>query len=336
MKQILIGKSTPVYGQKNGTTSAISGINELNLLDDGAVAVFTEGPTGMTLVTAANAATVLDDVKKVIIAVGNYTADSKSILSVPIPRDADFKMQAYIAPVKLRKFVGYDGTTAGTSLNLPSTLVVGTEATLKIINTTIHLRTTGDEVERYNDVVRTGDTNATLMTRLIAKVNANADRVADATAIGSVTGIQLDARNYGSSFDIALDGILISSTKEEPEAIAPQVAGISVALKYGHGTYDQIAALEEAYSAERGNTNKLVETASWYNKNSLAVLGQTYNTYTIAWNGKKTSSLGGSDTYRFEIVIPIPATATQQANLINVLTEVFGGITSTSPMEKGS
>jgi hypothetical protein len=56
MFELLITKST-LYAKKRGVAAAISGIKEVNDLDEGAIAVFTDS---QELVTAANASTILD------------------------------------------------------------------------------------------------------------------------------------------------------------------------------------------------------------------------------------------------------------------------------------
>lgn len=327
MKQILINKSI-AYGAKSGGGTITK--DEINLLDTGAIAIFTEQGV---LITAANASTVLIDVKKIYFAVGNQAATSKSLISVPVPRvGIKYKKQAYVAPVLLTKFVGSDGTIG--SFNLP-TLVVRDEALMKIIDTTPGLRTIGavdsQEIFRYNTDVRSGDTATTIANRIIANINADPNRIVNAVAVGATTGINLTAINVGTTFSIALDGIYINATIEQPEG----TVGSSVAMKFGEGTYDQMLALEDLYSVERGNTNRLALPQLYYTPNSLAVAGTTYDTYTINWNGEREISTGRQDTYHFDLVIAMPAAATQQANFETIMAEVFAGMFSTSDQESG-
>lgn len=318
MKQMLVTKSIAYAAKAGGGT--ISGINEINLLDTGAIAVFT---ATNVLVTAANVATTSVDVKHFYIAVGNQTAASKTYISQLIPRILlNYIKRAYVAPVKLVKFIGSDATIG--AFNMP-TLVAGQSAFIRITDTTPGLRTTGTvydtEVKRYEYIVQTGDTATIIANKLIAMINADLDSIVVATAVGSTTGINLTAKNFGTTFSISLDGVLISSTKEEPESALP---GSSVAIKYGEGTSDQISALELTYSTERGNDNQIHLPQYYYNIITNVVGGATYDSYTFAWNGRRDTSLGEQLTYRFETVVAMPAAATQQANFETIMLELVG------------
>jgi hypothetical protein len=320
MKQILVTKSIAYAAKAGGGT--ITGINEINLLDTGAIAIFTENNF---MLTAANVAANSPDVKKFYIAVGNQTPASKTYISQLIPRMLlDYIKKAYVAPVKLVKFIGSDGTIG--AFNFP-TLVAGQSAFIRITDTTPGLRTTGTvydtEIKRYEYIVQTGDTATIVANKLIAMINADPDSIAVAAAVGATTGIQLTAKNFGTTFSISLDGVMVNSTKEEPESTLP---GSSVAIKYGDGTSDQILALEQLYSPERGNDNQVHLTDYYYSlrNNSNVVGGATYDTYTFAWNGRITISLGEQHTYRFETVLAMPAAATQQANFETIMADLVG------------
>lgn len=328
MKQILVNKSIALNAKVGGGT--ISGINEINLLDTGAIAVFTEGNV---MITVANAGTVLSDVKNFYIAVGNQNAASKTIISTLIPRiGTTAKKQVYVAPVKLTKFIGNDGTIG--ALNNP-TLVAGQEAFIRIVDTTPGLRTIGavdkQEVFRYTENVIAGDTINTVITRIIARINADVNRIVNATVVGAQVGINVTAIDYGTTFSIALDGILVGATIEQPEG----TVGSSVAINFGKGTSDQISALEDAYSVERGNTNRINLPAQYFNLNSLVVSGSTYDTYTFAHSGNRKTSTGTQNTFNFETIVAMPASATQQANFETLLTEIFVGTTLATPAETG-
>lgn len=318
MKQILVNKSIAYAAKTGGGT--ISGINEINLLDTGAVAVFTENNV---LVTAANAAAVSPDVKQFYIAVGNQATSSKTYVSTLIPRMLlNYVKKNYVAPVKEVQFIGSDGTIGAFNFG---TLVAGTEAFIRITDTTPGLRTLGsvyeNEIKRYSTLVAVGDTDTLIANRLIAAINADADSIVVAAAVGATTGISLTAKEYGTTFNISLDGIMLYTTKETPYSTLP---GSSVAVNYGEGTSDQVAALELAYSTERGNTNQIHLPQLYYSVTSNVVDGATYDIYTFSWNGKRTTSLGGQETYRYEILVPMPDGATQQANFETIMLELVG------------
>jgi hypothetical protein len=319
MKQLQVTKSIAYAAKVGGGT--ISGINEINLLDTGAIAVFT---ADNFMLTAANVAANSPDVKSFYIAVGNQAASGKTYISQLIPRlGLDYRKKAYVAPVKNVKFIGSDGAIGAFNMG---TLVAGTEAFVKIIDTTPGLRTVGsvydNEVKRYSTIVKTGDTETLIANRLITAINADTDSIVVAAAVGATTGINLTAKNFGTTFSIALDGVLINSTKEEVEGTTPGAA--AVAMKIGDGTSDQIAALELFYSTERGNTNQAWLPQYYYTVPTNVVSGATYDTYTFAWNGVRVIANERQDTYRFESLVAMPAAATQQANFETIMLEIVG------------
>lgn len=332
MKQILIGQNIAYAAKFGGGT--IVGINELNLLDTGALAFFTEENV---LITVANVNTVMDDVKKFKVAVGNQAAASKSYLSIDIPRiGSTYKISPYTAPVKLIKYLGFDGVVG--SYNLP-VLVAGQEFAIKIFDTTKGLRNMAtvydNEENRYSTVVKTGDTAATLTARLVSIINNNSNSIVTALGIGGL-GIELTANNFGTTFEIILtgSGILTSSTIEQPNAILPSVVGNSVNLDYGVGTYTEVAALEELYSPERGNTNKIWLSQFYYTVPKLSQAGLTYDMRTIAFKGDRSNVLGRQDTYLFEVVIPTVVGAAQDAAVATIIAGIYDFVAN--PVETGS
>lgn len=318
MKQILVNKSI-AYGAKTGG-GTISGINEIDLLDTGAVAVFTEMNV---LVTAANAPVVSPDVKNFYIAVGNQGTDSKTYISSLIPRMLlNYSKKDYVAPVKQVSFVGFDGAIGAFNFG---TLVAGTEAFMRITDTTPGLRTLGsvyeNEIKRYSTVVAVGDTDTLIANRLIAAINADPDSIVVAAAVGATTGIELTAKEFGTTFNISLDGIMIYTTREEPTSTLP---GASIAINYGEGTVEQVTALELQYSTERGNDNQIHLPQFYYKVTTNIVAGETYDIYTYSWNGKRSTSLGNQDTYRYEVLVAMPDGALQQANFETIMLEFVG------------
>lgn len=329
MKQILVGKQIAYAAKTGGGT--IAGINELDLLDTGAIAVFTEGNV---LLTAAGAAAALADIKKIYIAVGNQVdTSSKSYLSSLIPRvGVNYNKQAYVAPTKQVKYVGYDGTTAGTQLNYP-TLVVREEAQVKITDTSLGLRTLGIEIKRYGTVVKAGDTAAAITARIVTNINADPDAIVVAAGVATNTGISLTAKEFGTTFDVSLSGIIQDATIAEKGGT---IEGVAVAFGAGEGTADQILALEDLASVERGNTNRLMQSQLWYSNHSLAG-ALTYNVYDFTFSGRRISATTEQFTYNFNIKVAIPSSGTAPTTAFDtIMAEVFGGVYSTSDQETGA
>lgn len=332
MKQIIVAQEQ-VYAAKVGG-GAITTLKECNELLTGAIAVFTKSGA---LVTTVNMATVLDDVKEFYFIVGNQQsgAAEKAKITVPIPRYAcDYTKSAYVAPVKLTKFVGSDGTIG--SLGLP-TFVTGAEFSLKITDTTSGLRTLGatysQEVFRYSYVGKSSDSNNTSITALIAAINADPNRIVNATVVGSQAGINLTTINTGVTFSISLDGALAGATVEQPEG----TVGSSVAINYGIGTSDQVAALEDAYSAERGNTNRTYLNGLFYKNPSLVVSGETYNMYTFDYSTAVNNAMSGPiPTSKMEVVVAVPNGTAVATSFETIMAEIFAGLVATSPAETGA
>lgn len=318
MNKILVAKST-TYGAKIGG-GVIADINETNQLLDGAIAIFSE--TGV-LLTAANVVASMADKKRIYIAVGSGSATQGADIAEMIPRlKTNFIKKDYVAPAKVRQFIGSNGTSG--DFNEPATLVAGTEAFVRITDLSSGLLTTGQDTKRYSEVVLEGDTITTVMTRLIAQINADVDAIVTATAVGAITGVQLDAKNFSVNFAISLDGILISATTDSAES---PVTGTSaaVALNEGSGTYTQVLATEKLFSPQMGNTNKIMQPDLWYSRGFKAVSGATYDLYNIAWMGKKPHTVNGDmNTIAMEVIVALPDGATSQAAVEAVFAEVFG------------
>jgi hypothetical protein len=329
MKQMIISKQIAYAAKVGGGT--ISGINELHLLDTGAIACFAEDNT---ILTAAGAATELTDKKRFYIAVGNQLDASKSILCKLIPRfGTDYKKTAYTAPVKQKKFVGNDGTTGGTALNIPTTPTVGDEGQVMISDTTDGMRSVGNDTKRYSTNWIAGDTAATFTARLITIINADIDAIVVAVGVATNTGISLEVKDANSTFEVSVNGLLQSATIEEKGGT---IEGVSVAPTFGEGTYDQVVAMEDEANLNRGDSKSIEHTDKFFKTTSLAVSGVTYNIYTFYWLGKRATATGEQNTYTHEVKVAIPSSGTAPTTAFEtIMAEVFGGMFSTSDQESG-
>lgn len=323
MKSIVIAKDSLAYAAKIGG-GTISGINEVNLLADGAIAVFTDKSE---LITALNVAAILIDKKGVFYAVGSGSATTGAYVTTVTGRlGANYKKVAYVAPVKSKKYIGYDGATVGTSLNLP-TLIAGAEAFIKIIDTTKGLRTIGsvysNEIKSYSYVLKTGNTDTIIINALVNAINNDPTSVVTAAVVSATPtlGISLEHKEVGGTFTISLDGVLSSATKAEPEGA---IVGASVAMKYGEGTYAQILAQEDLYSPGRGNTNKVYQPHLWYSAASMAVSGKTYDQYNVSWTGEHNRETSSQSTTNQSIILALPVGVAAQATFETIMAQVYG------------
>lgn len=333
MNQIIIGKDVAYAAKQGGGT--ITGYNEIDLLADGAIAVFSE--TGQ-LLTTSNVPAALADCKRVYFVSGSNDGTSSpmpaaDISVLAIRAKASFVKKAYVAPVKVRKFIG-ENTSGDGDLNLPSPLVAGTEAFIRITDTSLGLITTGNKVKRYSTLVTASSTANSVVEALVTAINDDADAIVTATEVGTGAGIKLDAKNFGVTFAISLDGILADANIDESETSdAAYSTSDAVEINYGTGTSGQVKAIEDEFSAQKGNTNKIHQSALWFNKPSKVVTGETYNIYSITWTGEKALPTGSISTVTHEIIVAAPNLGTGEVAFETIMEEVFGDITN---VESGS
>ena len=312
MRELFVAKAAVAYAAKVGG-GTIADKKELDLLEIGATAIFTEDGT---LVTTATTAASIALVKQFYIAVGEIDKDgaNQTKLSRPIDRAAFHRTYcAYVAPVLHSVFVGYDsvGTTGG--LNLPATLIPGTVAHLDV----------GIEYDglvphthwgRYEHYVVTGDTATTVTQGLVDAINADIAPYAKWTAAlagaGATLSILITATEVGSVLLTATDDILQQATR-----------GTQVAITYGKGTAAQIAEYEDAQNTENGDTNRREFRSQFFSKPSQVVSTATYNTYTFEWNSEHRAGGAVINGYVKEAVIAVPtgAQATSLATVVGII-----------------
>jgi len=313
MRQILIGKDI-AYAAKVGG-GVIADLNEIDQLDDGALAVFTEDGT-LLIGLAAAVDALLVDVKKVYYVLGGKDTTEGAIISQMIPRaSARLDAAAYLAPVKEVVTVGNDLSTG--ALNFPGTLIAGTIASMRIIEKDPKIEL-GLEKFRYEHYVTAGDTNQTIIDGLVAKINGNSKSPMIAAKVGAGVGITLTAKEFGKTFEVTTDDIMIDATKQY------NGTGNSVAIEFGSGTADQVAAIEEEFSAGEGNTSKLYLAGKYFSKAPKTASGGTYDLWNMAWTNVKGDPIVDKASVNKTLVIASPDGTAGQAALIVVQTSVFG------------
>jgi hypothetical protein len=322
MKELFIGSAAVAYAAKDGG-GTISGYNEVDLLDTGAVAFFTEDGT---LITTATTPASIANVKQFYATVGQVDVDGNKIAkrSQLIDRDAFHRSYcAYVAPVKQAKSIGFNGTAG--SLNLPGTLVAGTTAYFSV-----GIQYEGEEPHvgwgRYEYLVKTGDVEADVVAGLVAAINNDTNPYKKWTANAEgTTGVTVTADEYGKVLDIAVDGILIDadrSTKTE--------------ITYGKGTPSQVKEYETLAAIENGDTNRVVLPQYFYSHPSQVDLAATYDLYTIQWKSEHRTSSFPKDGYIKEFVLAIPDGA-QEDDINTIFTTIllFGPTTSSGSSSSG-
>jgi len=273
MRQILIGKNIAYAAQVGG--GIIADLNELDTLDVGAYAFLDD--KGLLIDIAAPD---FNDVKEFQIALGRSAALGGTRLSGYIQRkNVRLEAKDYSAPVKERQFVGYDG--ANGSMTFPTTLIPGTIATLRIVQSNEAVEP--DNIKKtYEHVVSASDTTTTVTQGLVDAVNNDVSENAIWTAalIGAAPnlGIQLDADDFGVTFRTSAQDIISDAT------IWREGNGNSLTMQTGCGVATEIARLENAFASKLGDTSRLELRQEMYSAGSDTVAGTEYDVYNLTWD----------------------------------------------------
>lgn len=315
MRQILIAKSTIDYGLSTATGD-IAGANALDLLADGSIVCLEKDGTFVDDTTP----TITQDA--IYFALGRTTGGPVITPLIDIA-SMTYEKKVYVAPVAKAICLG-STTNGGTTynLNIPSSPTVGTSALLTVIDETKPFdNRTREKIYEY--VVKTGDTAASVAAGIIAKVNADANRIVNATEIDATNhdGFYLTAITAGNNFNVSCGGILANAdVLGYKEIIFAGTAGVTagynaaittatvvVANVVGTGTSAQILELERDYSTERGNTGLQDRGVSMYTVAERTVSGGTYTTYVITWTAPNDNPLIPKANMTQQLIIAAPS-----------------------------
>ncbi len=313
MKHLFVVKDV-VYASKIGG-GVIASAAEMNQLAAGAIAFFTEANA---LITTANVAAYTGS--RCWLAVGSGDVTKGARISIMIDRAVKQKTKtAYVAPVLQRSFIGNNGTTG--ALNLPATLIPGTTADIVIVDTLAPVNNTIEATKyRYQHVVTISDTANTIITSLIAQINADPDAIVDATVVGSQVGIQLDDnRSSGGTFSIGVSEILADAT------ITADGTNNSLNFKPGNGTPAHITKVETETASHEGKTNGIWYANLYYNVPTEVVVGATYDVYDFKWNQDNYNSINASVATTQHIIVAFTAGAATagQASFDTIIATLF-------------
>lgn len=331
MRQILITKGDVNYAYDGADD--ITGADEITGLADGALACLEKNGT------------LVDDTLPNVTQDAIYFAlgrTSYGPLLTPLIDIASLKYQktAYVAPVAKVIVVG-SNTDGGTTYNcnLPSSPVAGTTAEIMLIDQDKpHHDRTREKIYQY--VVKTGDTAATIEAAIIAKINADANRIATAAEIDSTNhdGFSLTAVTAGNNFSVVCGGILAEADVLEykeikhagtaglTEGYASGVSTVVVANVVGMGTPAQITELELDYSTELGNTGLDSRGVELYSAASRVVSTATYTTYVLTWTTPSDNPLIPKPNMTQQLVIAVPSGDTGAGKTIAALDAILASL----------
>lgn len=327
MFELLITKNVAYAAKSGGGT--IAGINEVNDLAEGALAIFTDAGE---LVTNANASTIFENRREFYFALGGDGVTKKgATISDKVHRlnVTQYTKKDYTAPAKQKIIVGVGSTE--TDDGLPASLDAGDYIRLRIFDTT-NATLPNQRIERYEYRIKTGDTPAIVYATLVAMINAKSQigtAVAHGSA-GSEDGFAFTCNEFGQTAQLLFDDL----GADIPVDYSNTANGV-VLINYGIGTPAQVAAMEEEANTILGDTNKVYLRDRYFNRATSVDSSATYDIYTLVHQGIKQGAISQQPTVRKQIIIAMPDGATMQTVFQTIMgyalaeaNAVFNGIES--------
>lgn len=207
--------------------------------------------------------------------------------------------QSYVAPVAKVMFLGYDGVTATYSMRLPAVLIPGSTITVHIYNLDKEVYDNSRDI-RVTYEVTAADTKATLMTNLVAAINAHTEAKLIVTAANttsgtyygmSLTSVASTTTGQYSNFTARVSGITNTADVLEYQKVnGVYNAGYTTATAWvkGQGLYLEVLGIETTFSVEKGNTLADNMGALLYKEASKTSSTATYTAWVVRNKQEKT------------------------------------------------
>lgn len=308
-----------IFGTTAAYASGITSINDINSLADGSIACIEDH--GALVDALAPAPT--GDYVRFYLGRTTYGVYRSCLVA---RRNFKYDKTSYSAPVAKIIQLGSEGANTTPDLNM-TTVAAGVMYTIQIIDLEKDVYdNTRNHIFSYTAIA--GDTNVTVITDLVAQINA--DTYCPCTATDSSAGgppytdcgITLTGRSYsatlgfvnGHKFGVScMDGLLNANIVEAKNnsgtsalvnglycdaSTTPTLAtaigsatSVSRSGSKGLGDDKVLAVLEKAASAENGNTDR------WFLENpyivpSRVVASQSYEVYTLTWTEDSDTAQG--------------------------------------------
>lgn len=320
----MVSKGGVAYAAKVGGGS-VSNLQDAVNLVEGGMAAFTNAGA----LIASNATSVAGDS---LTFVQKRNGDLKISYAFFRP-DFTKTETAYAAPAVKITAIG-SNTDAGTTynLNIPATLVEGQVAKVTLINKELPHEDSRRRVD-YIEPVRSGDTAITLMGRLLARVNADAHRVATMSKVDTTNsdGYLFTGVTAGVDFSVECGGVLENAdVLERNEVMFAGTAGVTkgyvsaltnlVNVSAGAGTSAQMVEAEKNASTREGNNVYPGWKKDLYTQPSSVVAGATYNQMIISSTRPNDNTLIPRKPLRKQLHIAVPASDNLWAILQNITT----------------
>lgn len=298
MRDIIIGKDIAYALSTAG--GVIAGSWAADLLTDGGIAIVNNAGT----IVAHNAAN-LNGIPYVNILTKSGT-HNKTSFPLQVGK-TKYSKRAYVAPVAKVMALGSEAAAAAgnKALNLPATLSVGDVIGIGVVNLSLPVENTS-RYKEYTITAVAGDLLTgvganNIITKLTAKINADANRIVQAVAhndgAGNNDGIKLTSKTAGQVFGMYhVDGIL----KDADISIITDVT-------LGSGTVADIIELHQATKSRDGNNSYRTDNDIMFTGANQIVAGTTYTTYVFTTEVPNTDVISQSNKPPMELVIAVPS-----------------------------
>lgn len=282
MKQLMV-ISHDTYA--SGLTIATGDLDNVNSLAVGAIAFVDKDPESATYDKFVDLAAASEAATPALFQVVTMTANGVKWSQIITKANCKVSYQAYVAPVA--KVMNIAKTYTG--------LTVGQVAGFMVTDTSkgAHELTRN---RTYEVTLVDGDTSATIIAALIAKVNADSLRVVNATA---GTNIVLTRITAGKNFEVSPTGITRGAT------ITTSTYHVT-----GTGTPTQLLFYEKETQVEQGKHNQPVDGALQFTAVSEVITTETYHTYMFIFNTPSHRPILESVNPDQELLIAVEASLT--------------------------
>ena len=290
MKQLMVVTNTPFGSGLAGNQDIAANIGDLNV---GALSLLRNEANELIARTAAGDALGGDLGDKEYV---NFVLNEggELVLSNQISPDFSWEATPYAAPVAQ---VGAIGGVAVSTLPAVAdiNLYLGGYLSLYIVNLSMAVEDQR-RYKRYEVLIQVGDTIASLVTDLVAEVNADPDRIVNAAVVSVVEGdeeISLTARTAGVGF-AAYGGDLMEEMPVDDGAAATVIVGNSEGSGLAHqlSEYSRMAATHVGWNPQSSIQSNLHSRPVDV---PIPAVGDGYDVYVLKWKHLRDDKLGTVD-----------------------------------------
>ena len=312
----------------NATYSTIAGVWEATSLPAGAILFVDQAGTAL----AGDATTFVGDYVNILSKKTNLIKTSFPILRGSRTKVTKSTVTAAVAAVKCLGSTVAAGSP-NYSLNYPATLTVGSVVGVGVIDLSLPT----DDNRRYKEYehtvvsgdVMTGDGASNVITKLIARINADTNKVVNVAAnkdgSANITGIKFTAKTAGKDFMIYRFGDVLQNAdiceyKVVNGASVPSLTAVVVANNPGQGLGVDITEELNATESRDGDSNYRTDGELYNSEPSNAVLATSYVTYVVTTEVMNNDPINKQNYPNLDMMVAVP---TGNSTLIGILDVLF-------------